>query len=409
MNQPTRLCLLATTLFAAICVPGVTVALWNDQLELFAAQAISQDDNIFRLGRSVDPLPILGTTHTGDRYLSTSAGLRFDIPVSAQRFVGSATLERRRYDRFSNLDLDAHAADIAWLWQLGRRFEGRVGYSNDFLLGSFANLQGGIQTRSPNFIRLRRAYGQAGFRLATNWELRGSMAERQHSNSALEFRVSDARIDEADLGLYFTARSGNRVGLMVQSESGWLPRRQLVGDMLINNSYEQRAAAVVFDWRISEPSRMGLRIGQVSRSYRELTERDFSDWMLVASYEWRPSARFSLTALAERNISASEEVNIGFVFVERLALRPRLRVTERFELSANIEHSDRAYLGDSALRLIEGPRVNEQGRVLGLTMGWMATPLVHLNLGWRRQERNSVLRFAEYESELLTFEVRVTL
>ncbi len=401
--------LFATALLAVFAIPGVAVALWNDQLEIFAAQSISQDDNIFRLGRSVDPTPILGTTATGDRYLSTSAGVRFDVPVSAQRFIGSATVERRRHDRFSNLDLDGHVAEVAWLWQVGRRFDGRVGYSNEYLLGSFANLQGGIQTRSPNFIRLRRTLGEAGIQLATNWELRGSLAERQHSNSAPEFQVSDARIDEADLTLNFTSRSGNSIGLSVQSESGWLPRRQLVGGVLVDNSYEQRSAATVLDWRITEPSRVNVRVGRVSRSYRDVYERDFSGWTLDAEYDWRPTTRFSMTALAERNISASEEVNIGFVFVERLALRPRLRITDRFELSANIEHSEREYLGDPALQLIEGSRVTEQGRAAGLTLGWTATSLVHLSLAWRRQERDSVLQFAEYEAELLTFQVRVTL
>ena len=74
---------------AAIVVAGMLVpvadatALWKDKVEVFVAETITHDDNVFRLSDASDPATTIGSSSKGDTYTTTLLGFRFDVPVSS--------------------------------------------------------------------------------------------------------------------------------------------------------------------------------------------------------------------------------------------------------------------------------------------------------------------------------------
>jgi hypothetical protein len=211
------------------------------------------------------------------------------------------------------------------------------------------------------------------------------------------------------LTLSYLPGSGNRAGFRWQKQTGRLPVRQLVGGMLVDNSYEQHRASLLVDWTLSEQSRVDLSLGRASRSYPQSAARNYSDWEFSAGYEWRPRAGFSLTAVAQNGVSDTEEINIGLVVVKRLALTPTLRLGDGVTLSAYVELSDRKYLGDPGLEAIDGSAVTERFHVVGLTVAWTPIPRLRLGFAWRKQRRDSTLSFANYDADVVEFEARVSL
>ena len=136
---------------AAIVVAGVlvpvtdAVALWDDKLELFAAQTLTRDDNVFRISSGLDPAAALGSSSKGDTSSTTSLGFNLDVPESRQRFQGGVTWNKTRYDRFTVLNWDGHQGQGIWLWQVGNDISGQLGYTETFALASLANVQSGVQ------------------------------------------------------------------------------------------------------------------------------------------------------------------------------------------------------------------------------------------------------------------------
>src|SRR5207237_5054904 len=119
----------AAIIAAGVLVPATdALALWDDKLELFAAQTLTRDDNVFRISSDL-PAAVLGLSSKGDTYSTTSLGFNLDVPVSRQRFQGGVTWSKTRFDRFTILNWDGYHGQGTWLWQLGNDSSGQLGYT----------------------------------------------------------------------------------------------------------------------------------------------------------------------------------------------------------------------------------------------------------------------------------------
>jgi exopolysaccharide biosynthesis operon protein EpsL len=417
-----------TTRLRGMCVLALTVAgasIWaptaaigapvtypvepsDDRLELFASEVVTWDDNLFRISKGVDPAPLSGTSSLGDWYRTTSFGFNVDVPVRRQRFFGGLRLFNTRYDRFTVLDLDdGHDGQALWLWQIGKALEGQLGYTNTLTQSSFANVQSGVQVRVPNFIETEHAFFTTRWQPMAGWQMRGEVGRVWQSNSAVELQLSDAGIDNADLTVSRLTRAGSELGLSMRITNGDLPNEQLIAGMPVDNSYEQRDVAVVLDWPISEISRVTARAGRTRRSYTDVGERDFDGWTWRAALEWNPIARFALTAIAQNDISTTEEVNVGFVLVKGIMLYPTMTLNSKIDVTAGIELSDRDYLGDAGVVLGTIPPRSERLRAALLKVSYRPVRSLTVNLAWRREARRSDAAFADYDANVVSAGVRL--
>src|SRR6267378_3938450 len=316
----------AAILVAGVLVPVTdAVALWDDKLELFAAQAVTRDDNAFRISSGLDPAAAPGLSSKGDTYSTTSLGFNLDIPVSRQRFQGGVTWNKTRWDRFTILNLDGHQGRGTWLWQVGNDISGQLGYTESLILASLANVQSGFQSSTPNFLTTRRAFFNAEYMLTPRWRLRGEAGRLKRSNEALERQVNNSSTDSAEPTVSYVTPGRNQNGISVRVEDGRLPKRQLVAGELFDDSYRQQNVAAVTEWTLTGSSHVSARVGWLRRSYAQLPQqRDFGGATSRASYDWRPTGKLTLTAVAQKDISTIEQVNIGFVLVNGFAARNAL-------------------------------------------------------------------------------------
>ncbi len=405
-GAPTAASLPCVVAAVVAVAPLPAAAVEDEELELYAAETIVSDSNVFRLPDIA--FAASGASDPGDRYRHTAIGATLDLPVKAQRVTGTFELSRDRYDEFSEIDYDGHRGDLAWIWTVGRRADGQLSHRNESVRGSFSNLQGGVATRQPNIIDSRETVAEAGILVATNFELGGLIGDRRQTNSASELRVNDLDEDRSALTFSFIARSGNRAGLRFESWAGHLPVLQQAGAFAIDNSYEQRASTVVVDWTRGEQSRINLDFGRVSRRHAQAS-RDYSDWTYSLAWRWQPVGRFTLSTLAADGISEREEVNVGFVVAERIALYPEYSVRENLSLTALWETGERQHLGDPALFAPGGAPVTETVRATGVGLHWTPTRYLRVALSWRSERRESNLPFADYNAEIASLEVRASL
>jgi len=146
-------------------------ALWGDRLELFVAEAVTHDDNVFRISSQSDPAAVLGSPSKGDTYRTTSFGFNLDVPVSRQRFLGGLTLNNTNSTAFTVLNFDGHDGRAVWQWQIGNELSGQLGYTETLALASLANIQSGVQSSTPQSLKAQRTFFNAGYRVTPRWEL----------------------------------------------------------------------------------------------------------------------------------------------------------------------------------------------------------------------------------------------
>jgi exopolysaccharide biosynthesis operon protein EpsL len=398
---------------AAIIVAGVllpvtdAVALWDDRLELFVAQTLTRDDNVFRISSGLDPAAALGSSSKGDTYSTTSLGFNLDVPVSRQRFQGGVTWNKNRYDRFTILNWDGHQGRGIWLWQLGNDISGQLGYTETLILASLANVQSGVQSITPNSLTIRRAFFNAEYMLTPRWRLRGETGRLKLLNEAPERKANDSSTDSVDLTVSYVTPVRNQIGLGMRVENGRLPNQQLVAGDLFDNSYRQQNVAAVTEWTLTGSSHVSARVGSVRRSYTQLPQRDFEGATFQAAYDWRPTGKLTLTAVAQKDISTIEQVNIGFVLVKSVALRPTLRLTEKVNIGGSLEYSNREYRSDPALVLGDVPNRTDRVRSAAVTASYRPIRSVTLQMALLHETRSSTVAFGDYAANVVSVTARL--
>jgi exopolysaccharide biosynthesis operon protein EpsL len=386
-------------------------ALWDDKLEAFVAHSVTRDDNVFRISGDSDPVSVLGAPSKADKVKTTSVGLNLDMPLSRQRILGGLSFSTNRYDRFTVLDFTERHARAGWQWQVGSDLSGRLAYTNDHALASLANVQGGVQSGTPNPLETQKTVLDATYRVTPRWHLRGEVSRIEQENELAERQANDIRNDGAVLALMYVTPAETRIGLELQRQDGELPNPQLVNGTLVDNSYRQDRFAVVFDWTLSGLSRLRASAGRVERSFVQLPLRDHSTGIFHADYEWRPTDKLTLVAAAQKDIAAPDEinagVNIGFVLVKSIALRPVYRMTEEVSVSGLLDYSDREYLGDPGLALGTVAPRSDRVRTAALAVSYQPIRVLRLELVLRRETRTSTAAFGDYESDFVSLGARL--
>jgi exopolysaccharide biosynthesis operon protein EpsL len=389
---------------AALLVPATEAfSLWDEKLKPFVEEKVTRDDNVFRLSKDVDPNDI-GARSRGDTYRTTSLGLNFDLPVSRQRFQAAFARNDTRYDQLVGLDFTGREARAVWLWQVGNEASGQLGYTETFALASFAN----IQRATPNPLKTQQAFYNADWLVTPRWRVQSGVIGLEQSNGEPVFQENDVKILISDIAVRYVTPANTSVGLGVRSEGGRFPNREFAAGNSFDNAYHQYGANIVAEWTPSGASRVNARAGRVSRRYGELRQRDFDGNTARIDYDWKPTGKLSLTAVAQRDISVYEDIRTSFVLVKGVSLRPTLRATEKIELSGTFEFSIRDYLGDPGMGSGGTPNRTDRVRSAAATVSYRPVRALALLMSAQRETRTSNTASVDYEVDVISIAARVT-
>jgi exopolysaccharide biosynthesis operon protein EpsL len=397
-----RAALVAAWLAAgALAAAGEARALWDDRLELSASHAVYRDDNVLRLPQDAGA--------AADNYRITSLGVRLEAPVGRQRLHGALALSRVRYDTFDRFDFDGHDASALWQWRPGDERQGALGVSQRRALASLASVQDGVQSTVPNVLTTRRAYASGETLIAARWQLALEASRLEQGNAAAERLPNDLELDRGEARFAYASRAQNRLGLRARQSRGALPNPQQVAGMGVDNSYRQRELGAFLDWRPGPHTRLRAHAGRVRRAYEQLPVRDFEGGIWELTLDWAPTGSLELAAIAQRDISDSEEINVSFVLAERIALQAKYRPGAHTELNAALQTSDRRYLGDAAQVLGAAPARSERVSSAGLAVSYLPHPRVTLSLSLRRERRASEMAGMDYTANVASVGARIGL
>jgi exopolysaccharide biosynthesis operon protein EpsL len=378
-------------------------ALWDDALTLFAEEKITRDDNVFRISRDLDPAASIRSSSRADTYRTLSLGLKLDLPVSLQRFQLDYTHHEDRYSRFTDLDFAGHDARAVWLWQLGSDASGQLGYEESVALASFAY----IQSRAPDHLGLRRTFFNGTVLATPRWRVQAAIAGLELTNSDPARQIYDVKIVDADLALSYVTPDNNSAGIGLRSEEGRRPNQEFVSGSLFANAYRQRAVGLVGEWTLTGASRISARADRLRRRYDALPQRDFDGNTFRIQYDWKPTGKLALAAVAQKDISAYEDIRSSFVLLKGFTLRLMFKATEKIEVSGTLEQGIQDYLGDPGLAFGAAPTRSDRVRSATLNLSYRPMRSVTLLASARHEARTSNVQFADYGVNIVFVSLRV--
>jgi exopolysaccharide biosynthesis operon protein EpsL len=358
-------------------------ALWDDKLKLFAEEKVTRDDNIFRLSKDVDPVSASGPTSRGDTYRTTSLGLNLDVPMSRQRLQADYTWNAIRFNRLADLDLNGHDARAVWLWQLGNDASGQLGYTETFALASFANTQSRIPDPDP--LKTQQAFFHAAYLVTPRWRLQAGVSGLELSNGAPAFQNLDLDVLYTEVAVSYVTPANTSVGLSARTEDGRYPKS------LTDNSYRQHRVGVVADWAPNGVSHVSARADRVSRRYAQVSQQqqDFDGNTARAEYDWKPTGKFSLAGVVQRDIFPYQDIGSSFVLVKGVLLRPTLGLTEKIDVSGILDYSIREFLGNPGLPSGVSSNRTDRVRSATATVSYRPARTFTLQMSAQREARSS--------------------
>ena len=394
------------TIIGVLLLPAPTaMAQVAGPFKLFVQETVSWDDNVYRLPSASPDRPGSDVPQRGDTYYTTSAGVSFDVPFGRQHLLGNVTINDSRYQTYSRLDYTGHDARLAWQWQAGNDASGTLAYSDTSAPQSFA----GVQARVTDLLRTKLALASATFYGDRPLRLDVGAAWLDQTNGNWVNRYDNIDVLRADVAISHVWPSKDSLGFVFRGEDGRYPER--TGDItaVLPAAYRQYDTGATFDWKLTGLSRFRGNLEYASRRWDSHPERDWDGFVGYLQYDWNPSAKLSLSAIARRQINPYETQKATFELTTGATLVPTWRPTERIDVVATLDYSERNYLGGPQAACGIAPGNNDRLASATLNLAWRPMRLVTLQVGGQYQDCSSGVPHAAYTAGVLSVGIRIGL
>jgi exopolysaccharide biosynthesis operon protein EpsL len=389
---------LAATAGVALASPLPSWALFNDYVELWGAYNVTDDSNVLRLSKTINPLSV-GADQRSDRIGTAHLGASLNVPISQQTVQAEYTWFQSKYQHFKDLDFTGHTARANWNWLVQQVFTGTLGYNEAEGLASFSNIQKNVK----DLITSRSAYATGNWQMTPRYRASAGFTAGENKHSLEERRINDIQIESGEVGLSYVTPLDNSFGVVARVEEGKIPHGVALNGLPFDNAYKQAGAGGVVTWIVSGHSRFDGRVEYVRRTYDQFTERDYSGPIVKALYTWNPTPKLTVAAALVRDVGPADDVQTSFVLVTGGYVRPRWNVTEKITLQGNLEYNNWDYHSDS----ITGRSFTHHVRLYGGSVSYRPTPKILLQAGYNREVRTSDLPGADYEVNVGFLEGRI--
>jgi hypothetical protein len=375
---------------AALTAATPALALFDDRVEVWAAENITHDTNVLRLSKHLNAASV-GAAQLSDTIYTTHLGISGNLPVSQQLFLAEYTRYRSQYHYFKDLDFTGYTARAHWQWLWGQDKNGTLGYTASEGLSSFNNIQG----RIPDLVTARQAYFTGNWLVTPRYRATTALTgvETRHSDPGR--KVNNIDTQSAEVGLAYVTPLDNSFGVISRFEHGRIPEAvQVTGFPLgFDNEYKQYGIGANAIWVPSPHSRFEGRVEAVRRVYEQATQRNYSGPIVRALYTWTPTPKFTMLASLSRDVGPAEDIQTAFVLVTGGFVRPRWNVTEKVSLTGDAEYNVWDYHGDPT---VPGGNFRHRVRTFGGKVDYRPTAKILLSAGVNREVRTSDLPTGDY-------------
>ncbi|MDB5919707.1 MAG: exopolysaccharide biosynthesis protein EpsL [Massilia sp.] len=393
-RSASRLCLL----FAALCGAPASAAP-SDALHVYAGLGYGHDDNLLRVPEGFPAFD----NQLGDSWYQADAGLLFDHTYSRQRISGHAKLSKVKFSHFQQLDYDGHDLEGTWNWQVGNHFAGKLGATYNQSLASYTDLR----SDQRNLRRQRSAFFDGGWRLHPSYRLRAGASKDKYSYDLADQRANDRTEDAWEAGADYLPASGSEIGLVLRKVKGKYPNRRPLGQLLVNDDYDQDEFKARVFWIAGGSTTVQALGGWVKRRQRSLGD-DTSGFNGRISAAYKRSGALSYNAALWRDFAPIESTVLNYTLNKGVSVGAAWDLSAKAKLDASAVYERRAY--NARLLAIRGDDLKDSIRSANLRATWKPRQSVQVSATLARQSRSgsAFLGSGSFTSNSITVNVNAT-
>lgn len=381
---------------APLSKPEVTP---GDTFQPYVYTSLLYDSNLLRFADETEAQEAINQDQAEELITRAGMGLLMEVPLSLQVLRADVWLEAVNYQEFDDLNHFAGGGRLAWDWELGRRWNGRIDAGYQQGISQFRELQ----TLEKDIRQVSSAHADAAYSLLPDWQVMVGTSTREVRYDFRDFL--DRRVTDLFTELrYFTARR-TRVGIRAQTTRGDLDQRQQFDNQSVDNDYKQQKYSLVLGWEASADAYFIGHLGYARRDHEEIPARDFDGFTTRMEHRWRltPATGVHWTIFREP-LSLDDQI-ATFAVSRGGSVSPYWSPTSWWRLSMLAGYENNRYEG------LDGIATAESAREDDLWRGRISTEYrfirgLALQVGVEVGERNSTIAENDFEYEMVFGELR---
>ena len=323
----------------------------TDRLDLFLANDIAYDDNLYRLPGNVTDLttlPGIGSNPSrGDFIDSVTAGLDGEWLLGNRQSVDlDLRADDNQYFRNTNLNNVSSGDHVGWNWGLGSALSGSVGADYNRLLGGFFD----TGTFSRDIVTTYDEYASMRFQAGPHWGIFGGLMDQNLSLS--EAAYNNSKIKAVDIGTDYTTNASNRFGFDYRYTDDRTPNASRLNDVIIDPDYREDRARFLFNYALTEKTTLDATVGYLRREYPSTAIGSFSGDIWRVKLQWQPTLKTQLAVGTWRQLNADLTAVTNYYLSRGVTVAPAWTASEKvtFTLTATQEYQD--YIGSNPVGVL---------------------------------------------------------
>lgn len=366
-------------LLLALAASGLTRAADDDGFHLNAGLGWQHDDNLLRVP---DNDPGFGGQRA-DSWRQLDLGASFEHLYGRQRIAASVQLSRVNFDHFSQLDYDGKDALATWFWQLGSRFEGKLGASHVELLAPYTDLR-----TSARNLRVQHAHFFDGaWRMHPRWRTRVRYQQDRYSYELASQRPSNRREQAVEAGLDYLTPRGSEIGLVLRRLDGRYVYRRPTAPAL--DDFGQDEYRLRVHWLASAKTTVKLLAGWTARTQDAFGPGRVSGVTGRLSVAYAPTAKTTIDAAIWRDFAPIESSVVSYTLNRGASIAAAWLASTKVRVDASSAFERRDYSARNALpAALAGSDLDDTLRTTALKVRYTPSRKVQLGVTLSKQVRS---------------------
>ncbi len=383
MVGPARAALVSgDPLEVAIEAPRDLTKFLNNTFEIFGAETLILDDNIYRVpsGADLQALPGINADPSRKDHINvTTLGLDGEWNRGRQTFAVDLQVDDNRYERNSNLNDVSTLDKVTWLYQVGDVLSGQIGAVYSQALIPFLN----VSSYNRDVYATTSYFGAGRFQLGPRWAIYGGVMESSTTLSDVALQSNDTHSKSVEFGTEYATGIKDSVGAEYRYTDARYPR-----GTALNDDYREDAGRVVFRHSFSEKTDIVASGGFLKRDYASEAIHRFSGEIWRVDMNWQTTEKLLFEFGTWQNLQAYLSAQSDYYVSKGGRIAPKWTATEKIAVGLSLIYEAQDYVGVTASELSLGTR-RDKLSTAQVTLTYTPFRFLIFDFGYAYEKRDS--------------------
>ena len=371
-----------------------------DVLSVYAAVGMEYDSNVFRYSNEEEALAASGNAAMSARHTFYGAGAQANLMLGRQQVRVDGNVTTVEFDRFDFLDYTGGNVAADWGWEVGKRWNGDVGYRYLRTSADFEEEQ-----RFTQDIRTERSrYVSGHYLLRPSWSLGGEVRRSSQTHSETGRQLLNRESDAFEIQLRHLNTANTYLGVRLRYIDTTFTERSFSPGASLDDGYVDVDLSIIGKLEPVTDSYLTGYIGYTRREYDHLGGQDFFGLVTSLSYAWPVTNKVRMNVSVWRELDPVESALVDHIVQQGVSVEPGWMATEKVTVTGRLLYELRDRQGDGN---DSQNREDEISRA-GLTLAYRPIDSLAINVSAEAGHRDSEVESAEYTYRTFSLEGRLS-